>query len=318
MMGALGNSLGDIANAALGQSSGTNLQSFLSKFYSSAGNFVDTLDPKTTFDVNIKFYPNEFSNGSDDGFSWSKVGNAALGAAKQAVGNLANNMTGGLAGALASNSASVEKLHNDYADAGKTTFMNYLAPANRLAGGEGWLGGAETQAVSPLEINLGPYVQTVTLPNIKVKSDQKSQTAVGEFPVNGTYVQPETNELMMEIVNTKAALHERIFYPWMREVVAPFWSYSSQPYTTADITIDFTKHNDAVYVFYGCRPSQIYSLQGNQDTSSADNLKRQVVFIFDLMTVQSNSKLKVAESWSEKLLDTGKALAGSAMHALNI
>lgn len=313
-MGFLGNSLGDIANAALGQSSGTNLQSFLSKFYSSAGNFVDTIDPKTTFEVNVKFYPNEFST-EDKGFL-SRVGSAALGAAKSAVGNLANNVTGGLAGALASDGESIEQLRGKYADAGKKTFMNYLAPANRIAGGEGWLGGAETQAVMPLELNLGPYVQEVTLPNIKVKSEQKSVTAIGEFPVNGTYVQPETNELIMQIVNTKAALHERIFYPWMREVCAPFWSYKSQPYTTADITIDFSKHNDAKYVFYGCRPSQIYALQGNQDTSSADNLKRQVVFIFDLMTVQSS--LKTGESWSDKLLDTGKGLASGAMHVLNI
>lgn len=316
MMGFLGNSLGDIANAALGQSSGTNLQSFLSKFYSSSGNFVDTIDPKTTFEVNIKFYPNEFKETEDKGFL-KKLGSAALGATKNAVGNLANNITGGLASALASDSSSVEELRGKYADVGKKTFMNYLAPANRIAGGENWLGGAETQAIVPLELNLGPYVQEVTLPNIKVKSEQKSVTAIGEFPVNGTYVQPETNELIMQIVNTKAALHERIFYPWMREVTAPFWSYTSQPYTTADITIDFTKHNDTKYVFYGCRPTQIYSLQGNQDTSSADNLKRQVVFVFDLMTVQSD-KLKTSESWDEELLGTGKALAGSAMHALNI
>ena len=58
----------------------------------------------------------------------------------------------------------------------------------------------------------------------------------------------------MEIINTKAALHERIFYPWLREVTLPWWSYDDQPYTTATVTIDFTKHNDVKYVFTGVRP----------------------------------------------------------------
>ena len=311
------NNANKLVDAAMGKDhSGTTLQDFLAKFNSPEGKFVDSIDPKSTFDVYIKFYPT-LEPSEEKKKNYNSIGNSvirALGtAATGALKTAGNAITGGLLGSLM-NDGSVEDAHKNFTYAGQHTFMEYLLEANLVVGGENWF---SNQSILPLELSLGPYVQEVTLPNIKVKSEQKSVTAIGEFPVNGTYVQPETNELIMQIVNTKAALHERIFYPWMREVTAPFWSYTSQPYTTADITIDFTKHNDTKYVFYGCRPTQIYSLQGNQDTSSADNLKRQVVFVFDLMTVQSD-KLKTSESWDEKLLGTGKALAGSAMHALNI
>ena len=311
------NNANKLVDAAMGKDhSGTTLQDFLAKFNSPEGKFVDSIDPKSTFDVYIKFYPT-LEPTEEEKKNYNSIGNSvirALGtAATGALKTAGNAITGGLLGSLM-NDGSVEDAHKNFTYAGQHTFMEYLLEANLVVGGENWF---SNQSILPLELSLGPYVQEVTLPNIKVKSEQKSVTAIGEFPVNGTYVQPETNELIMQIVNTKAALHERIFYPWMREVTAPFWSYTSQPYTTADITIDFTKHNDTKYVFYGCRPTQIYSLQGNQDTSSADNLKRQVVFVFDLMTVQSD-KLKTSESWDEKLLGTGKALAGSAMHALNI
>lgn len=64
----------------------------------------------------------------------------------------------------------------------------------------------------------------------------------------------------MNIVNTKAPLAERVFYPWMRETTLPYWSYTNQPYTTATITVNFEKHTDMQYVFVGCRPSNIETL----------------------------------------------------------
>ena len=92
---------------------------------------------------------------------------------------------------------------------------------------------------------------------------------------------------------------------------------NSDGYTTATITIDFTKHNDCKYVFCGCRPQQIYSLQGKQDTSSADNLTRQVTFIFDFMFIHSD--LTVSEKWYDKLLfNTAKPIINSAAHILNL
>ena len=61
----------------------------------------------------------------------------------------------------------------------------------------------------------------------------------------------------MKIVNTRVPLLERLFYPWLREISLPYWSYATQPYTTATVTVDLTKHNDVKYVFVGCRPQKI-------------------------------------------------------------
>ena len=70
-------------------------------------------------------------------------------------------------------------------------------------------------------------------------------------------------------------------------------------------------------MFCGCRPFQIYSLQGKQDVSGADNLTRQVMFNFDFMYITSD-KLDVVEDLKDKLLSTGKTLFNSAAKAINI
>lgn len=305
-MGFLGSAINTAVDAALGTKSGTTLETFLSKYNSSAGKFVDTLDPLTTFDVNIKFYPTIEVTG-DNGFL-----NALGEIATSAASNLLNNVTGGLASSLMNNKNVIAE-HDSFGFIGQHTFIEYLAKANLIVGGENWF---STQDILPLQIELGPYVQDVTIPHIMMEDSERVTTQFGEFPTNGSFVKPDNNMLVMQILNTKASLHERIFYPWLKEVTLPWWSYETQPYTTATITVDFTKHNDVKYVFYGCRPSQIHTLQGKQDTSGADNFVRQVTFIFDFMFVQSD--LKVVESWGSKLLSTAGTIAKSAASALNI
>ena len=304
------NNANKLVDAAIGkQHSGTTLQDFLAKFNSPEGKFVDSIDPKSTFDVYVKFYPTLESEKQSTGAAViNALGTAATGALKTA----GNAITGGLLGSFM-NSGSVKDAHDKFKYAGQHTFMEYLLEANLVVGGENWF---SNQSILPLELSLGPYVQEVTIPHITVNDNGKMTTLLGEFPINGTYVKPDNHQLIMQIVNTKAALHERIFYPWLREVTLPYWSYASQPYTTATITIDFTKHNDCKYVFCGCRPQQIYSLQGKQDTSSADNLTRQVTFIFDFMFIHSD--LAVSEEWYDKLLNTAKPIINSAAHALNL
>lgn len=142
----------------------------------------------------------------------------------------------------------------------------------------------------------------------------KVTSVLGEFPVNGDFVMPDNNTLVFVLVNTKVPLMERIFYPWMREVTLPWWSYETQPYTTATVTIDFTKHSDVKYVFYGCRPTQVNLQQANQDPSG-DNLKRQVTLTFDYMIITSS--LGVTESVKDKLIGSGKTLFNSAAKLVN-
>ena len=289
--------------------SGTTLQDFLAKFNSPEGKFVDSIDPKSTFDVYVKFYPTLESEKQSTGAAViNALGTAATGALKTA----GNAITGGLLGSFM-NSGSVKDAHDKFKYAGQHTFMEYLLEANLVVGGENWF---SNQSILPLELSLGPYVQEVTIPQMQLAEGSKASTLLGDFPINGQFIKTDTNDLMMTVINTKASLHERIFYAWMREVTLPYWSYASQPYTTATITIDFSKHNDCRYVFCGCRPKQIMSLQGKQDQTSAENLTRQITFMFDFMLVQSD--LKVSESWSDKLLNTAKPILNSAAHALNL
>lgn len=86
-------------------------------------------------------------------------------------------------------------------------------------------------------------------------------TMMGTFPTNGAIVKPAQNSFQMNVINTKAPLMERLFYPWMKEVTLPYWSYDKQPYTTATIKVDFKKHSDFKYVFVGCRPTNITTLE---------------------------------------------------------
>jgi len=124
---------------------------------------------------------------------------------------------------------------------------------------------------------------------------------------------PDNNNLQLDILCTKLPLHERIFYPWMREVTLPYWSYATQPYTTATITIDFNKHTDLKYVFCGCRPTSIDTIQPTQEPNGS--ITRQVTFLFDFMFIESNDT--TVESVENKLLSTGKTLLNSAGKMMN-
>lgn len=316
--------LGDIIDSAVGAlgggSQGTSLQDFLANFSSSEGIWAKTIDPFSSFDVSIKFYPSFYwstqDNGKDKGIL-DKLGDSLMSSAKSAVKSLANNVTGGLIGSIMNSKVEIMKQHDNNPDAkyGDTTFMEYLAAANLIVGKEDWIGESAGQAVSPLELQLGIYCQEVTLPNLEVPQAGTSTNALGEFPITGLFVKPDSNVIQLKIVNTKVPLHERIFYPWLRETTMPFWSYDQQPYTTATITVDLTKHNDVKYVFCGCRPQKITMQQPTHDTSSP-NLTRDVSFLFDYMFVTSS--LTNCESLKDKLLSTGKSLVNSASKLVNM
>lgn len=322
-MGAIGNIGTKAINAATGNN-GTSLQDFLSKFSSSEGKWVNVIDPFSTFDVRMKFYPPPpiiiTSDGKDKDWK-DKLSDAAavaaaslVSSAKGAVKNLANNMTGGLLGSIMNDIDIMDK-HDTFNGVGHRTFLEYLAAANLLVGKDDWFGEKAGQSITPLELQLGLYCQEVVIPNLEVPSGGTSVNALGEFPINGLYVKPDSNVIQLKIVNTRVPLHERIFYPWMREVTLPYWSYDSQPYTTATITVDFTKHNDVQYVFCGCRPQKIIMQQATQEASSV-NLVRDISFVFDYMFI--NSTLTTVESLASKLLSTGTSLLNGGAKMMNM
>lgn len=321
--------LGDIVNGAIdsvsGSSSGTHLKDFLNHFSPSDGKWIQTIDPLTTFELTFKFHPDQFDAGESKGSGGNglvdklkALGTSALNSlansAAQATTNALNNATGGLLGAMVGQSTNVKKMHNDFKQAGQESFMEYLAPANMLAtdaGAPSFIG-APPDSVRPLELNLGVYCQDITVPQMTIADGGVATGMFGDFPINGTVLKPDNNKLTMSILNTRVPLIERLFYPWMREVTLPYWSYDTQPYTTATITVDFTKHADMKYVFCGCRPTYVTLTQPNQQNSE---IKRQVTFAFDFMYI--SSKLRHNEKALKKLLGSAQTLMNSGAKMMN-
>lgn len=324
--------LGDIVNGAIdsvsGSSSGTHLKDFLNHFSPSDGKWIQTIDPLTTFELKFKFHPDQFDAGESRGSGgngWKdklealgkSTFNSLANSVAQASTNALNNATGGLLGAIVGESTNVKKMHNDFKQAGQESFMEYLAPANMLATDAGTpslgkLIGAPPDSVRPLELNLGVYCQEITVPQMTIPDGGVATGMFGDFPINGTVLKPDNNKLTMSILNTRVPLIERLFYPWMREVTLPYWSYDTQPYTTATIIVDFTKHADMKYVFCGCRPTYVNLTQPNQQNSE---IKRQVTFAFDFMYI--SSKLKHNESALKKLLGSAQTLMNSGAKMMN-
>lgn len=314
----LGDVIGKAVDAYNGSSSGTTLEDFLTKFTPGGGAFVNSIDPLNTFEVSFTFYPDKLSKADT-----RSPGQRALDSLKQsgaqALNNLANNVTGGIAGAMANAKQKGIKESHDEFSPGEKTFINYLAESTLLLNSDNILGAigvdfGGNSKTSPIVLNLGFYVQNITIPQIKLEDGGTSETQIGKFPVNGRFVMPDSNVLTMNVINTKLPLMELLFYPWMREVTLPYWSYNNAPYTTATVEVDMSKHTDIQYMFYGCRPSQIQSMTPTQEPDST--ITRDVSFVFDYMFIKSKS-FKTSESVMDKLLGAAAGLASAAGNMLN-
>jgi hypothetical protein len=159
----LGEVIGNTVDAYNGTSSGTTLEDFLSKFSPASGTAVNTIDTLHTFEVQIKFYP---ASDSVELTGMAGALDSLKKAGAQALNNLANNITGGLLGAfMNSKKDGIMTKHNSYSDAGKKTFMKYLAEASLLLNSDNALNLSFGQtSTDPVELNLGFYVQSITIP----------------------------------------------------------------------------------------------------------------------------------------------------------
>lgn len=179
----------------------------------------------------FKFYPcNDISLKKKKGML-QEVGQGLVNGLKSATKNALNNLTGGLLGSLMNN-VDIIKEHDKFttikSDSESHTFLEYLAKANLLCGTEStWFGGMG-EITSPLEIDMTYFTQSITLPHlVNNSSDGQDVEYIGSFKLNGTYTGPDSKQLSMNIMNTKAPVLERIFYPWLKEVTLPYWSYST-------------------------------------------------------------------------------------------
>ena len=265
-----------------------SLEAFLNNFNSVDGKYLYTIDPLKTFDVNIIFDSECISEGSADnsGGSIGPLGNK--------ISNLANNITGGLFGKALNSSKS--SMSSGYSD------IPSIAAASLFSDG------------NCTSMNLRYFVQKVTLPNLKIQDGEVSETLFGNLQTHKMAVEPDSKTFTMSILNTKVSLIDRIFYPWMREISYPYWSYNKIPYSTARIEIDMREHNDICYVFLGSRPTTIHSI--NPTNMLDTTMERDVVFTFDFMYIKS--KGENIESVKDTIMNTGKSIVNKAASMIGL
>jgi len=128
------------------------------------------LNPLATFDVNIKFYPTISSKSIQNISTKDKIKGLLGSTVTSMATNLGNNLTGGLLTSLL-NKTTVESERKDFDKAGEHTFLEYLAKANLLVGGENWF--KSEQSVCPLELQLGFYIQSIVVPKLKIPDGAK-------------------------------------------------------------------------------------------------------------------------------------------------
>ena len=285
-------------------SNATTLKDFLSNFSASGGEWVKQIDPLNTFELSFKFHPNKVDAGekAEEKSLLGKIGDSLIDTGKEKLMNAANNLTGGLAANLFDEDVK-KKRKEHVSDSHKLSFVKFLVEGQQLKFADA------VQFV----LNLGMYCQDITIPSISVPDTGTITNSLAILPTNGTIVTPDTNKITLNILNTKLPLIERLFYPWMKEVDLPYWSYDAQPYTTADVTVDFSKHADVKYYFYGCRPVTFNTLQASQQNFE---VKRQVTLMFDFMSISSS--LKNMDSALSKLGGAAMSLAGGAANMIKL
>ena len=251
-----------------------SLQAFLNKFNSADGKYAYTIDPVKYFNVRIRF-----AHGSVSGTS----------ALSRGISNVLNNISGGIIGKL-KNSAKGNMQRTGYPTIPSLASASLLEDADNGA------------------LDITYFTQEGTLPSISVPSGEEAETVAGNLVTHKMFVQPDSKEFSLRILNTRVSLIDRIFYPWMRELSYPFWSYEDQPYETATITIDMTSHNDISYVFLGARPNKVEAI--NPTNALDTNMARSVTFAFDFMYIESQGKN--SESIKDTLMNTGRSIINKA------
>lgn len=299
----------------------SSLQGFLQKFNSAEGLLADTIDPLNTFDVQFYFWPRISAKEQKKASGpWDEFKNEFKNKARDALVNGVYNSTGGLLGQIMALKTKDVLSLKDSRD-GNMTMIDYIARGHKIndvSSNDSIRKQLRNSlrvtrkecTTDQLVLDLSYYIQNAQLPAITTQDSGIAETLYGDFPITGRYVKPQSNNFSLNFLNTKAPLIERIFYPWMREVSLPVWSYNDQPYTTADVRIGFEKHADVAYRFVNARPSNIDTYQPSNESNSA--ITRQVTFIFDYIFVESKLKTQqdIAYTGMELLKSVGSGATG--------
>lgn len=258
-----------------------SLKEFVAKFNDKTGRYAYTIDPLKTFSCYMIFSSGD--TGSENG------GRSIVG---RFLDNTLNTVTGGLWGKASA--GNVQGPYQNIAD---------IIKDSKFDGGNGAM------------FDCTHFIQNANLPNIAVPDAERISTMVGSISTHKMMLEPASQTFTMAVVNTKASLIERIFYPWMREVSYPYWSYAEYPYTTAEIIFDMTPHNVIKYHFLGCRPTAIDLIGPTQNIDQ--NLTRNVTMTFDFVFVELADN-KTSETAVDALKTLGGSIISKAMSSIGL
>ena len=157
--------------------------------------------------------------------------------------------------------------------------------------------------------NMNKFVQRITLPNFTITNDTNAETVAHVAIMHKMLLNSEQQTFTMDLINTKVPVLEHVFYPWMREIQYPSWNYSSQPYTTADITISLISHSNVKYHILKCRPTSFDTYNPSQELGA---ITRPIVMTFDLMYVEysGNYTQSILSNLASKLVNKGLKTIG--------
>lgn len=132
------------------------------------------------------------------------------------------------------------------------------------------------------------YVQNVSVPGINITSGEHVESVIGNFQTHKLLLTPESSTFTLDIINTGRPVLETFFLPWLREIQSPQWVYEKYPFTKATFEVSMKTHTAVKYIFLGCRPTQIDTINPSHDLPS--NITRKVTMTFDLMYVDTSEE----------------------------
>ena len=257
-----------------------SLKDFVNKYNNKAGKYAYTIDPVKTFSCYMSFPEGETGAANNKSII------------AKAVGSALDTLTGGL-------------LSKAGAGTVQGPFKNIpeIIKATQFEDSTGQI------------FDCTYFIQSASLPQLQVIDAERVDTVLGSLQMHKLFLEPSNKTFSMAVVNTKASLLERIFYPWMREVTLPYWSYPDYPFTTAEVVFDMTPHNVIKYHFLGCRPTAIEMINPTQQLDT--NLTRNVTMTFDYAFVELADN-KTGETAGDALKKLGGSLVSKAMSTIGL
>ena len=139
-------------------------------------------------------------------------------------------------------------------------------------------------------------IQEVTMPPLQLQAGTQAQTPLHSLNTN-TIMFSGGNTVQLEILDTRDAVIEHIFIPWMNSIRNNSYYVDNYAYTTADVTITF-KEKNITYMLFGARPTSVDLISPTQKTTGG--VSRRVTLTVDFIWAMQNDDNSTADETSKQ------------------